>query len=73
MGPGILMINIQLLSLVFKLPMQSIQTRKGDFEVESIILTTTAYQLLSTMTELIPSSDETQTSSVQTSMSLVAH
>ena len=58
---------------VFKLPMQSIQTRKGDFEVDSILLTTTAYQLLSTMTELIPSSYETQTSSVQTSMSSVAY
>ena len=58
---------------VFKLPMQSIQTRKGDFEVESIILTTTAYQLLSTMTELIPSSYETQTPSVQTLMSSVAY
>ena len=60
-------------SLVFKLPMQSIQTRKGDFEVESILLTTTAYQLLSTITELIPSSYETQTSSIQTLLSLVAH
>ena len=59
--------------MVFKLPMQSIQTRKGDFEVESILLTTTAYQLLSIITELIPSSYETQTSSIQTLMSLVAH
>ena len=41
--------------------------------MESILLTTTAYQLLSIITELIPSSYETQTSSIQTLMSLVAH
>ena len=66
MGPGILMLNIQLLSLVFKLPMQSIQTRKSDFEVVSRMLTTTtAYQLLTTITEVIPSSYDNQTSLIE--------
>ena len=65
MGPGNLMLNIQQSSLVFKLPMQSIQTRKGDFEVVSRMLTTTAYQLLTTITEVIPSSYEIQSSTIQ--------
>ena len=65
MGPGNLMLNIQQSSLVFKLPMQSIQTRKGDFEVVSRMLTTTAYQLLTTITEVIPSSYDNQTSLIE--------
>ena len=58
--------------MVFKLPMQSIQTRKGDFEVVSRMLTTTAYQLMTTITEVIPSSYEIQTSSIQTSTEEIA-